>query len=171
MLTRKQLTRRGLALLVGPALLYALGCSDDGVGKRYPVSGSVKYKGEPVAKARISFVPKSGAGSSHGAYGAVTNGSFSSLTTLTEGDGALPGEYFVTVDTREIDEEKVKSQASDLATKHKMEKISQVPPELQAKALKEAKAMIPGKYQLPETSDLKATVKAETNRFEFELKD
>src|SRR4051794_4127534 len=119
MWNRKQLTRRGLALLVGPALLSPLGCSDEGLGKRYSVSGTVKYKGEPVSKARISFVPKSGGSSTHGAYGQVTDGSFSSLTTLTDGDGALPGEYFVTVDTREIDEEKVKSQASNLATKNK----------------------------------------------------
>jgi hypothetical protein len=171
MLNRKLFVRRGLGLLVGPALLYALGCSDTGIGKTYPVSGTVKYKGELVANARINFVPKGGEGSTHGAYGKVENGNFSSLTTLNEGDGALPGEYFVTVDTRQIDEEKVKSQASDLATKNKMEKISQIPPELQAKALKDAKSMIPGKYQLPETSDLKAKVEEKSNHFEFELKD
>jgi hypothetical protein len=66
----------------------------------------------------------------------------------------------VTVDTREIDEEKVNAQKSDLAAKQRMEKISQIPPELQAQALKNAKSFIPGKYQLPEMSDLN-----------FELKD
>lgn len=172
MLNRTHLARRALSVLIGPALLLAIGCSDSGIGKLYPVSGTVKYKGEPVAKARINFVPKSGGSNTHGSYGTVTDGKFSSVTTLTEGDGALPGEYFVTVDTRVIDEEKVKSNAADLASKHKMEgKISQIPPELQAQGLKEAKAMIPGKYQLAETTDLKATVKEQANKFDFELKD
>jgi hypothetical protein len=172
MLNRKQFARHATALLVGPALLYALGCADDGIGKRYPVQGTVKYKGEPVAKARISFVPTGAKVAGQGASGVVENGSFSSLTTLNPGDGALPGEYRVTVDTRVIDEEKVKSQASDLATKNKMEKLSQIPPELQAKALNEAKAMIPGKYQLPESTDLRATVtESGPNKFDFELKD
>jgi hypothetical protein len=171
MLNRKRIAGSTLALSVGPALLFALGCSDSGIGKTYSVSGTVKYKGAPVDKARINFVPKSTGGSTHGAFGQVTNGTFSSLTTLTDGDGALPGDYIVTVDTREIDADKVKSQSSDLASKHKMEKVSQIPPELQAKALKEAKATIPGKYQLPETTDLNAKVEPKSNRFEFELKD
>lgn len=170
MLNCRNVARRGLALLLGPALLVVVGCSDDGVGKRYPVSGTVKYKGQPVAKARINFVNK-GAGA-QGAYGTVENGVFSSLTTVQEGDGALPGEYVVTVDTREIDEAKVKAQADELATKNKMQgKLSQIPPELQARALKDAKAVIPGKYQLPETTDLKAVVKEDKNKFDFELKD
>src|SRR5277367_4314566 len=78
MLNRTRIAHRCLALLLGPALLYVAGCSDDGVGKRYPVSGTVKYKGEPVAKARISLYPK---GDGRGASGDVTDGTFSSLTT------------------------------------------------------------------------------------------
>ncbi|MHB1556332.1 MAG: hypothetical protein ACYC61_02510 [Isosphaeraceae bacterium] len=170
MLNRRNVARRGLALLLGPALLVVVGCSDDGVGKRFPVSGTVKYKGQPVSKARINFVNK-GAGAP-GAYGTVENGVFSSLTTVKEGDGALPGDYVVTVDTREIDDAKIKAQAGELAAKHNMEgKTAVVPPELQARALKDAKTDIPGKYQLPETTDLKATVKEEKNKFDFELKD
>ena len=34
MIYRQQLTHRLLALLVGPAFLFVLGCSDDGLGKR-----------------------------------------------------------------------------------------------------------------------------------------
>ena len=96
MLNRTRIAHRCLALLLGPALLYVAGCSDDGVGKRYPVSGTVKYKGEPVAKARISLYPK---GDGRGASGDVVNGSFASLTTQQPGDGAMPGTYKVTVDT------------------------------------------------------------------------
>jgi hypothetical protein len=169
MLNRKQFARRVAALLVGPALLYTVGCSDDGIGKRYPVSGTVKYKGEPVAKARINFVPK--AGGTHGAYGTVEGGNFSSVTTLADGDGALPGDYVVTVDTREIDTDKLKVDAAAAAKKAGHPEATAIPQELQAKAFSSAKGMIPGKYQLAPSSDLNAKVEEKSNKFDFELKD
>jgi hypothetical protein len=169
MLNHSRLARRIPALLVGPALLLALGCSDDGLGKRYAVSGTVNYKGQPVSKARISFVPLKGTGP--GASGEVVAGKFASLTTLNPGDGVLPGEYKVTVDQREIDEGKVKAATEDLGKKHGMDKVSQIPPELQGKAMREAKSEIPGKYQIAETSDLTAKVDASNTTFSFELKD
>jgi hypothetical protein len=168
MLNRTRVIHRCLAFLVGPALLCVAGCSDDGVGKRYPVSGTVKYKGEPVAKARISLYPKGGG---RGAYGEVENGTFSSMTTQQTGDGAMPGVYKVTVDTRQIDEAKLKSEAAEVGKKHGMEGMGQIPQELQAKALKDAKGTIPGKYQIPETSDIEVTVKEESTKLTIELKD
>ena len=160
---------RALSLLVGPALLLALGCSDDGLGKRYPVSGTVKYKGEPVNKARISFVPtKAGA---PGASGEVVNGNFSSLTTLNPGDGVLPGDYTILVDQRVIDEEKARAETAKVAKEHGMEGVHMIPPELQAKAMENAKSAIPGKYQTVETSDLKATVDPGHTKFDFTLTD
>jgi hypothetical protein len=168
MLNRTRVIHRCLALLVGPALLCVAGCSDDGVGKRYPVSGTVKYKGEPVAKARISLYPKGGG---RGAYGEVENGTFSSMTTQQTGDGAMPGVYKVTVDTRQIDDAKVKSDAAEVAKKHGMDGMGQVPQELSAKSLKNAKSTIPGKYQIPDTSDIEVTVKEQSNDLKIELKD
>lgn len=169
MLRYRHLVPRTLALLVGPALLFALGCSDDGMGTRYPVSGTVKYKGQPVNKARISFVPAKGTNA--GASGDVVDGKFSSLTTLNPGDGVLAGDYKVSVDDREASQELVKSEASKLAKQHGMDGGAPVPPEVQAMALKKAKSTLPGKYQIAETSDLKATVDAGHTTFDFELKD
>ena len=40
-----------------------------------------------------------------------------------------------------------------------------------AKAVKNAKNLVPAKYKLPDTSDLSADVKAQSNKFTFELKD
>ena len=75
--------------LLAPALMIVWGCSnDDGLAKRYAVSGTVSYNGQPLAKGRINFVSKDTTARS--ASGAIENGSFSSLTTLTSGDGALP---------------------------------------------------------------------------------
>lgn len=169
MSNRTRILYRSLALLAGPALLLVLGCADSEIGKLYPVKGTVKYKGEPIGKARINFVPKGGT-STHGAFGEVENGSFS-LTTMTPGDGALPGEYIVTVDTRQIDNAKVDALTQELAKKYGMGKMSIPPPELQGKLLKKAKNLIPGKYQRPETSDITETVKAQSNSFDLELKD
>jgi hypothetical protein len=172
MMIRNQVARLSLALLVVPAVLIVLGCSDDGLGKRYPVSGTVKYKGEPVAKARISFTPtKNGTG--RAASGQVENGAFT-LTTLNPEDGAMPGEYKVTVDDRQVDEGKLKADAEKEAVKKGVEKFSggaMIPQELQAKALKSSKSRLPGKYQLPETSDKTLTVKESSNSFDIELTD
>lgn len=164
--------RRPLALLVGPALLAVFGCSDsDYIGQLHKVSGTVKYKGEPVSKARINFVPTTKDG--HGAQGQVENGSFT-LTTLKPDDGVLAGDYKVTVDDRETDTAALKSQAEEVAKKKGVEKFSggaMIPQELQAQALANAKGRIPGKYQLPDTTDLTAKVDANNRTFNFELKD
>ena len=82
------------------ALLIVLGCSDDsGLAKRYPVSGTVKYKDQPVAQGRIDFVPAKG-GEGRAASGDIADGSYS-LTTATNGDGAIPGSYKVTIVAKE----------------------------------------------------------------------
>jgi len=169
MLNRTQIAHRCLALMIGPALFYMSGCSDDGMGKRHPVSGTVKYKGQPVAKGRINFVPKGGAG--HGAHGEIQNGSFASLTTLNPADGAMPGEYKITIDTKEIDEAAAKEEGEKVAKQHGMSNLKMLPPEVQAKAFSQAKSSVPLKYQTTETSDLTATVAEGSNIFDFELKD
>jgi hypothetical protein len=173
MMTGSHGTSRFLAVLVGTALLYVAGCStDDGLGKKYAVSGTVKYKGEPVSKAKISFVPVAKDG--HGAYGDVENGSFS-LSTLAPGDGVLPGEYQVLVDTRQVDTSQLKTDAQTQATKQGVDGGfsggAMVPQDQLAKARANAKDLIPGKYQLVETTDIKLTVKPEPNTFNIELKD
>jgi hypothetical protein len=160
-----------LALLVGSALLCVLGCwSDDGLGTRYSVSGTVTYKGEAVPKARISFIPNGKDAAKQGASGEIENGSYS-LSTLTPGDGALPGDYRVTVSAREVDEAKLQADSEKLAAKHGLHKSPMMPPELQAKANKDAKSSLPKKYEDPATSGLTAKVKEETNSFKFELTD
>jgi hypothetical protein len=172
MTTYNRSGRRALGLLVGPALLAVLGCSGaDDIGKLYPVSGTVKYKSEPVAKARINFVPTSKEG--RGASGQVENGSFT-LTTLNPNDGALEGEYLVTVDDRETDTDSLKKDAEKLAAKKGVEKFAggmMIPQDMQAKALQAAKGRLPGKYQIASTTDVKVTVKPQSNTLEIELKD
>ncbi len=46
--------------------------TDDGLGKRFPVSGKVTYNGNPLEKGDISFVPDDPKGV--GATGLIENG-------------------------------------------------------------------------------------------------
>lgn len=144
------------------------GCGDDGgLESRYAVSGTVTYKGAPVKKGSINFVPVKPEG--HPAAGTIVDGKYS-LTTLNPGDGAIPGAYKVTVDDRELDQGKLK-EAADAQAKKQGSQFSQIPQELQAKALKTAKGTLPGKYQLASTSDVEKEVKAQSNSIDVELKD
>ncbi len=162
-------TRSLLATLMGGSILFIAACSgSDGLGTRYPVSGKVTYKGQPVAKGVINFSPEK-TGEGRGAAGTIENGKYS-LTTLTPGDGAFPGAYFVTINTREMDDSAAKKATADMASKKGMQgSISQVPPELQSKLRAEAKGTTPVKYEAQ--SDLKATVTGSTSSMDFDLKD
>jgi hypothetical protein len=90
---------RSSTLFVGLILFSA--CSDDGFGRqRYSVHGTVTYKGEKLAQGQIAFVPEAQGGQV--ALGQIENGYYS-LSTLTPGDGALPGKYKVTVVAKDSD--------------------------------------------------------------------
>jgi len=143
-------------------LSLVAGCGDDtGLEKRYPVSGTVKYKGQPVAKGQISFlgVDKT---KQRDANGFIENGSYT-LTTLTPGDGALPGEYAVTIISKETDDTQVLETVKKFGGGGRQADIG--------KAAAKAKNLVPGKYQLAETSGLKQTVKAQSNTINFDLTD
>ena len=156
---------RSSALFVG--LTLVAGCSDDGFGRqRYSVQGTVTYKGEKLAKGQIAFVPVPEAQGGQAASGQIEDGYYS-LSTLTPGDGALPGKYKVTVVARDFDPEKVRSAAQ----KKGMPPGAALPQPLIAKANKEAKSKIPTRYNLPTTTDLTADVEARSNTKDFELKE
>jgi hypothetical protein len=156
----KQCVARVGAVFAGLGLVLVLGCGDDsGLATRYKVSGTVTYKGQPVEKGLINFVPTSGDG--RAASGNIKNGSYY-LTTATDGDGALPGSYKVTVSSQEIDSTELKAVAKGGQFHHD---------KAFANANKTAKNLVPSRYQLAETSDLTATVEAKSNNLPFDLKD
>jgi hypothetical protein len=146
-------------------LTLVAGCSDDGFGRqRYSVQGTVTYKGENLARGQITFVPEAQGGQA--ASGPIEDGYYS-LSTLTPGDGALPGKYKVTVVARDSDLEKVRFAVQ----KKGMPPGAALPQPLIAKANKEAKSMIPTRYNLPTTTDLTADVEPRSNTKDFELQD
>src|SRR4051812_48645787 len=144
------------------ALLVVVGCSSDdtGLGRRYAVSGTVKYKGEPVPKGSITFEPASKDG--RFATGTIENGSYTLSTSGAEGEGALPGDYKVIVIATTMDTTELAKQSGGL--------VHQGGPEFQ-KLLKNAKDLVPAKYKRSETSNLTAKVKEESNKLDFDLTD
>jgi hypothetical protein len=150
------------AILTGLGLVWAVGCGDDtGLGRRYPVSGMVTYKGKPVEKGLISFRPTHPEGRAAG--GAIADGSYS-LETAGNNDGALTGTYQVTITARDVDVAKALAEAKA--------KNPRVPWQLaEFQAQKKGKSLIPVRYSSPETSGLTREVKEQSNRFDFELTD
>ena len=72
------------------------GCESGGLPGTIPVGGKVLYQGEPVSQGTVLYSPVD-TNSGRLARGALqADGSFE-LTTLKSGDGALPGEYRVSV--------------------------------------------------------------------------
>jgi hypothetical protein len=156
----RTLTWRAAAALAGIGLVLVAGCGDDtGIARRYRVSGTVTYKGEPVPKGNISFIPTAPGGRE--ASGAISNGWFT-LTTATPDDGALPGSYKVTVLAQDIDTTELQAIAHGGQHHHDAKR---------AKAFANAKNLVPSRYKLADTSDLTAEVKPQSNSFPFELKD
>jgi hypothetical protein len=154
--------RRATAALAGAALVLVLGCGgDDGYAKRFPVSGTVTLQGQPLEKGQIRFTPVDNA-QARAAAGQIESGNYS-LTTVTPGDGAIPGTYQVTIVSREVDK--------DVMTKTSA-KVGGLPlPTDVMKAIKTSKRLVPSKYELASTSGLKANVKAESNTIDFDLKN
>jgi hypothetical protein len=149
----------GAVLCLG--LFLTLGCGDDtGLPQRYPVYGTVTYKGEPVAKGQITFLPKKPDG--RAANGFIQDGRYT-LTTATDGDGALPGEYGVQITAKEADQSKIAETIRKEGGGARQIDVG--------RAAAKAKNLVPPKYQLPETSKLEAVVKEQSNKFDFDLTD
>ena len=155
-----RLPRTAVIAALSLAMITLFGCGDDGLGKRYPVRGTVSYKGQPLAKGAISFYATGSGNETRGAFGMIENGSYS-LTTQSDGDGAFPGDYLVSINAKE----------ADLAGTEKNAKGGSARQDDVLKAYKKAKSPIPQKYEVAETSGLKAKVESKSNSFDFELKD
>ena len=155
----------GLAAACGLALVLVLGCGgDDGMGRRYPVHGRVMYRSQPLEIGRITFHPLDATGTPRDATGTVRDGSYT-LSTIGGNDGALPGNYRVTIAAYSAVPTKLQPIVKGGAARpfDVMSKAAMM------KAARQAKSLIPTKYMSPRRSPLTREVKAQTNRFDFEL--
>jgi hypothetical protein len=151
-----------LGILAGMALVAVFGCGDDtGIGKRYPVAGTVTFKGTAVPKGRIDFQPAD-LTKGRPATGVIKDGAYT-LTTLSPDDGALPGPYKVIVTAKEADNTQVNKTVMEKGGGGRQHEI--------AKATQAAKNLVPAKYGLADTSGLTATVEERSNTINFDLKE
>jgi hypothetical protein len=129
--------------LFAAALLTAsvLGCTPS---ETVPVTGVLTFKGEPADKAEVMFNPKTG----RIASGVTDDAGHFTLSTAKPNDGAVPGDYTVT-----------------LFEYYPPDKPPKMPPPGQP-----LPSRFPPKYGDPATSPLNATVKrGEKNEFQFEV--
>jgi major membrane immunogen (membrane-anchored lipoprotein) len=162
-----RLSRRSLAVLAVPAVLLIASCgSDDSLGKRYPVSGTVSYNGKPLEKGDISFVSED-LRNNFGATGPITNGSYT-LSTGGNDDGAQAGKYKVTVTSKE---DFVAKARAAFQKESGRDNPGFIPREFVSKAEAEAKSLIPPGYGDSRTTTLKAEVEPKSNTINFKLSD
>jgi hypothetical protein len=148
-----------VVLLAAAATLAGCG-GDPSKPKLGRVSGKVMYKGQPVTKGVVSFVPVGGPGAQTGQAAAGEIGSDGSytLTTFEQGDGAVVGEHTVLVQARE----------EDPAIQGKGMPIPDAKGQLK---IKPPKQLVPEKYATAQTSPLKFTVKEGSNTVDLNLED
>lgn len=155
-------------------LVFALlvGCKSEGSGlpKTYKATGTVTLNGKPVEGATVTFYPVDGTGSSIG----VTDSSGKySLTTYRSNDGAVPGQYKVSIVKVPAGAPPAKTAlpAGQLASGDL--DASYVPPPVTniAESDSEPKSEIPAQYANADTSALRGTITAsDDNVNDFPLK-
>ncbi|MFO0908808.1 MAG: hypothetical protein U0794_10700 [Isosphaeraceae bacterium] len=152
-----------LAVLIGISALTTgllVGCGEsDGLGNRVKINGKVTYKGQTITKGTINFVPEVADG--RPAVAEITNGSYSSVTTQTPGDGILPGKYKVAISALEA-----------VDTDGVAKKYTAAPDQVAlAKVAATAKSLIPTKYSNAIDSGLTVDVSSGKTTYDFDLKD
>ncbi len=152
--------RRQFSVAVGLLVAFAVAGCGSGDAKLVPVTGKVTYKGQPVAKAGVTFVHSDGKMSPVG----VTdeNGVFTLGSPV--GQGAMVGEYKVGI---------VKKAAREgMPADPKPEDMIKMMG-AGGKRVAEPKDEIPAKYADTKTSGLTAKVTSDKkqNDFTFDLTD
>lgn len=138
---RARLGLLGIVIVAG----VAGGCGATGPGMAQ-VNGQVTYQGKPVPKGTVSFVPAAPGG--RNATGQIDEAGNYRLQTENPGDGALLGDYNVSISARD-----------DVVLDYIPKKP--IPP----------KHLAPAKYEDPAKSGLKATVRSGSNSIDFPLAD
>jgi hypothetical protein len=155
----KDSLKRHLVLVVAAAVLAGCG-GDPDLPKLGKVSGTVTYKGQPVTKGLVTFIPAGGSGAQTGqsATGEIQKDGSFTLSTFENNDGAVLGEHIVVVQSRE-DDPALEGQGMPIPDARGRLKI------------KPSKHLVPEKYGSSDKSPLRHTVEAGSNTFTIELKD
>jgi hypothetical protein len=154
---------RSSSLVLIPVCLCLLGCRDDGLPKRAPVSGKVTYNGEPLAGAMVNFYPEQPG--ERVSVGETNDQGEFTVWCYEIGDGAVLGNHRVAI------------------RKEGPPKPTGVHPSQIAEGMDESwyeemgqsftrEPLIPPRYFSPDTSELAVeVVGGRRNTFEFHLEE
>ena len=164
-------------LCLASLLPLAVGCGspvDPNRPARVPAVGTITYRGVPLDEATVIFSPR---GSGHGAVGRTDGSGKFELQTFDPGDGAVPGDYLVTVRKFEIDTQGASDSLAAGGSDDDSDMVGGEVPRggdgggYEPKPAIE-RSLIPEKYTGAASSGLEATVSAGVdNDFRFELVD
>ena len=153
-------------------LLVIAGCGgDSGRISTYPVTGTVTGNGKPIVGAQITFHPEDEEGT-RPAFGVTNQDGEFSLTTYDDGDGAIAGQYTVSIEKqairKEIDVENLTPGGPQQVGGGDMYAKMMVGNRTEKSTVKSDD--IPQKFRSPETSGLKRTVEPSGgNEFNFKV--
>ncbi|QEG38224.1 carboxypeptidase-like regulatory domain-containing protein [Roseimaritima ulvae] len=130
-----------------------------------PVEGSVSYKGKPVEGATVTFLA-AGDGAGRSASGTTDASGKFQLTTFSTNDGALPGEYNVTIAKSEP-----KADMGEVDAENPGESYEQMMAAASSGSMAAMeKNSLPEKYSDASQSGLKrSVVEGQENKFDFDL--
>lgn len=148
---------QGIGLCAG-FLALSIGCGDSGPKrpKTYPVKGTVTYNGEPVVDANLNFQLAVGSGN---AFAKTDSEGKYELMTFEHGDGAVPGDYRVSITKYEL----------PAPPPARPSTAGYAPPPRRAASF--SKNLLPRKYSNAVYSGLTVTVVKGRNTLDFELVD
>ncbi len=119
------------------------------------VSGIVRYQGKPLSKASVNFISNLPGASRFGTGVTDEQGKFQ-LTTFTKNDGAIVGDYVVTVTKQDSAEQPTTTMPTTMPI---------------TKTIKPPVSLVPEKYTNPKTTPLQQSVSLGLNEVEIELID
>lgn len=137
-----------------------IGCSSNALKTNF-IEGVVTLDGSPVADATITFSPKGNEPVAVGKTDSSGKYTLSSLQGGRNGQGALSGDYYVTI--------KKMINTAPKPTEEELRNASEKGIDLTMKYPSKMEYVIPSKYEDKKTSGLEATVKAGKNKIDFDL--
>jgi len=156
-------------MVVGVTVLATLGCGRGGARlDTVPVSGLVTLDGSPVEGAMVVFAPTSGSGMA--ASGKTDASGRYKLTTQNPNDGALAGNYLVTITKTVVLSDAASEAVKPGMTPEEATKAAMEAYQKSGKAGPKFAEELPAKYKNPAASGFKAdVVKGGKNEFDFPL--
>jgi hypothetical protein len=145
-----------LSLCVAVVTLASTGCGSADGPEMYPVHGSVTYKGAPLTRGIVTYIPndlKAG----RPANGPIQADGTFSMTTQTRDDGVMRGDYKITIDSYVEEPDRPQTR----------EEI-----EAQGSRAPKMRSVVPEKYTSQDLTPLKDTVDEKHSGFmKIELAD